>query len=222
MLKFLTVFFGFILAAQSSFAEKVRLLADDREALQARVDILQQAKSEIIAEYFSVWNDDQSIGGMALLIDAAQRGVKVKVIIDAISNMIPRAVFAALRQKGMDIYGNQNLEVKVYNPIGINLLRATHRDHAKMIIVDGHTIISGGRNVGDKYFGLSKDRNFHDLDIIMSGPAVQDARQNFLKAWNSKIVSDVYLYEFEEENLDPWKCRTLMIGYSVMSVVWQR
>src|SRR3989344_1039233 len=77
-------------------ADRVRLLIDDKEALQARVDLIQQAKSEIIVEYFSVWNDDQSVGGVALLLEAARRGVKVKFIIDALANKLTKSFFTTL------------------------------------------------------------------------------------------------------------------------------
>lgn len=187
-------------------ADKAILLVDDREALQARVDILQQAQSEILAEYFSVWNDEQSIAGMVLLIEAAQRGVKVKVIVDALSNTIPRSLFATLMEKGRDKQGQKNLEVLVYNPLTPNLLAATHRDHAKMIVVDGKRIISGGRNVGDKYFGLNKDRNFNDLDVFAEGKVAAQARENFFKVWNAEQVKNVALFEFSPSELADNSC----------------
>jgi putative cardiolipin synthase len=154
------------------------------------VDIVQQAKTEILAEYFSVWNDDQSVGGFALLLDAAKRGIKVKVIIDALSNKVPRAVFSAMVENGKDAQGHQNIEIKLYNPPGINLLKLSHRDHSKMLIIDGKRMITGGRNIGDKYFGLNSQRNFEDLDILLEGRAVKDARENFLAVFDSDLVKD--------------------------------
>lgn len=195
-----------ILVSQSVFADRAILLQNDSDALQARVDIIEQAKNEIIAEYFSVWNDDQSIGAMALLLDAAQRGIKVKVIVDALSNTIPKSVFATLQRKGKDKFGNQTLEVKVYNPLSLNVSRATHRDHAKMLVVDGQRLISGGRNVGDKYFGLNEDRNFNDLDVLADGNVAAQARENFLKVWNSDVVAAPELVQFTDEKLSESGC----------------
>ncbi len=195
-----------LLLSQNSFADKVILLENDQDALQARVDIIQQAKHEIIAEYFSVWDDEQSIGAMALLLEAAQRGIQVKVIVDSLSNTIPRSIFAALEKRGKDKQGNQTLQIKVYNPLQFNLLLATHRDHAKMLIVDSQRIISGGRNVGDKYFGLNKVRNFNDLDFLGEGDVAVQARRNFMQVWNSDVVANQELYQYTDKNLDPQSC----------------
>ena len=185
---------------------RVRFLFDDREAIQARVDLIQQAQSEILVEYFSVWNDDQSVGGMALLVDAAKRGVKVKIILDALSNTVPLSLFGALMTKGIDANGQNNLEIKLYNPVTPNLFKMTHRNHAKMLIIDNSKILTGGRNVGDKYFGLNEERNFDDLDVIVDGDIVQDARANFYSVWNSKIVKDPSLFEYAPENVQINSC----------------
>lgn len=187
-------------------ADQIRLLRDDRDALQARVDIIQEAQREILVEYFSVWNDDQSIGGMALLMAAAKRGVKVKIILDALSSDVPKKTFAALLEEGKDTEGNQNLEIKVYNPLSFNLFKATHRDHAKMIIVDGDIVITGGRNVGDKYFGINRKRNFSDLDLMAKGSVAVSARQNFLETWVSKTTKVMKLSKYSPRKLEEGYC----------------
>ncbi len=189
-MKALLVLFALIIASPFAHADRARLLADDKEALQARVDLIQQAKSEIYVEYFSVWKDDQSIAGISLLLDAARRGVKVKMVIDALANKIPKAYFATMIEQGTDSKGNVNIEFRLYNPFTLNLHKLTRRDHSKLLIVDGEKMITGGRNVGDKYFGFGKKRNFKDLDIILDGPAVQAARADFLAVFNSKIVKN--------------------------------
>ena len=171
-------------------ADRVRLLIDDKEALQARVELIEQGKSEIIVEYFSVWNDDQSVGGVALLLEAARRGVKVKFIIDALANKLPKSFFTTLTDHAKDSQGNINIEFRLYNPFTLNLHKLTRRDHSKLLIVDGEKMITGGRNVGDKYFGCNKKRNFKDLDIILDGKSVQTARNNFFAVFNSHIVKN--------------------------------
>lgn len=195
------------LVLSSAQADQLVLLRDDGDALQARVDIIQRAKHEILVEYFSVWNDDQSIGGIALLMAAAKRGVKVKVIVDALSNTVPKKTFAALLQEGKDQDGNQNLEIKEYNPLGFNIFKATHRDHAKMIVVDGEIIITGGRNVGDKYFGISRIRNFSDLDLMGKGNVAAVARENFIATWNAKHTKVTKLGKFDPEKLHEDACQ---------------
>ncbi len=185
-----------LLATTMAHADDLRFLRADRDALQARVDIIQEAKEELLVEYFSVWNDDQSVGGMGLLVEAARRGVKVKVMLDALSNTIPKETFAALLA-----LGGENLESKVYKPLSINLLRATHRNHAKMLIADRETIITGGRNVGDKYFGINRKRNFTDLDLIARGEVATKARENFNVAWGAPFVKPVRLGRYRPEQL---------------------
>ena len=200
------LFLSFLVLA-SAHADQLVLLRDDSDALQARVDVIQRAKHEILVEYFSVWNDDQSIGGIALLMAAAKRGVKVKIIVDALSNTVPKKTFAALLQEGKDSEGNQNLEIKEYNPLGLNIFKATHRDHAKMIVVDGEVIITGGRNVGDKYFGISRIRNFSDLDLMAKGSVAVTARENFLSTWEAKHTKVTKLGQYEPERLESDYCR---------------
>ncbi len=185
-----------LLISAVAHADDLRFLRADRDALQARVDLIQEARSEILVEYFSVWNDDQSIGGMGLLVDAARRGVKVKVIVDALSNTVPKRTFAALLE-----LGGENLEIKVYNPLSLNLFRATHRNHAKMLIADGEKIITGGRNVGDMYFGVSRTRNFIDLDIIARGNLPVSARENFFAVWAAPIAKAVRLGAYHPSRL---------------------
>ncbi|MCM2348754.1 MAG: phosphatidylserine/phosphatidylglycerophosphate/cardiolipin synthase family protein [Bacteriovoracaceae bacterium] len=204
-MKILILFICFLITTGVQ-ADQIRLLRDDRDALQARVDIIQEAKKEILVEYFSVWNDDQSIGVMALLMAAAKRGVKVKVILDALSSDVPLKTFAALIDEGKDSEGNQNLEIKVYNPLSLNLFKATHRDHAKMIIVDGEIIITGGRNVGDKYFGINRKRNFSDLDLMATGAVAGSAWQNFMETWESKTTKHMKLSKYSPARLEEGSC----------------
>ncbi len=195
-----------LLMSVTCFADKAKLLLTDLDALQARVDIIQQARKEILVEYFSVWNDEQSVGGFALLQKAAQKGIKVKVIMDSLSNRVPRALISALQMHSYGPDGEQNLQIKVYNPLSLNLAKATHRDHSKMLIVDNHIMISGGRNVGDKYFGFNKVRNYKDADVIVAGQIVDTARENFMKVWNSQITEVSRLYESDPEKLAENAC----------------
>lgn len=153
-----------LLISQFALANKAKLLLADTDALQARVDIIEQAKKEILVEYFSIWNDEQSVDIFAFLQQKAQRGIKVKIIMDSLSNKVPRSLISALQMHGKGPDGQQNLEIKVYNPLSLNLAKATHRDHSKMLIVDGKIMISGGRNIGDKYFGFNKVRNYKDAE----------------------------------------------------------
>ncbi len=194
------------LAPPLARAERIRFLSEDREAMQARIDIIQQAKKEILVEYFSVWNDDESIAAMALLVDAARRGVKVRMILDSISMRVPAQVFRAMMDDAIGRDGAKNLEIRLYNPFGWAPHRVSYRDHAKMIIIDGDILLTGGRNIGDKYFGFNDRRNFNDLDVLMKGGVVKKAREDFSRVWKSDIVKPVMLYIYSPEAMEPIAC----------------
>ncbi len=195
-----------LLMAPTVFAEKVRFIELDQQALQVRVDFIQQAKKEILFEYFSVWNDEQSLAAMSLLVQAAQRGVEVKVILDAASSKVPKALFTALLMQGKDTEGKQKLEIRSYNPFHFNFMDIFHRDHAKMLITDGVNLLTGGRNIGDRYFGFGGHRNFTDLDILVNGATASAARANFMEVWNSGLVHDPRSEKYSEDNLAETNC----------------
>jgi cardiolipin synthase C len=182
---------GFLFLS-TAHADRVKLLPNNIDALQVRVDLIQQAKEEILVEYFSIWNDERSTGGMALLLDAARRGVKVKVIMDALGSKVPKSVYSAMREKGRDANGNINIEVKLYNPLSLNVFKATHRTHSKLLIVDGKRMITGGRNIGDKYYSAAGRHTMRDLDILLDGKEVLKARENFMTVYNSNFVRDAH------------------------------
>lgn len=205
-----TIFSLLLVASNLAAADEMRFLRADSDALQARVDVVQEAKKEILVEYYSVWNDDQAIGGMALLIDAAKKGIKVKVILDSLSTTVPKKTFAALLALANDGEVSKNLEIREYNPLSIKLLKATHRDHAKMLITDGETLITGGRNIGDKYFGVNRRRNFSDLDLMAKGNVAKLARENFLTTWNSPTVKTLKLRNYSPERLEETHCKAFV------------
>lgn len=183
-------------------AEKARFLHNDQEALQARVDLIQQAKSEILVEYYAVTNDDVATSGVALLCEASKRGVQVKILLDALSSSVKDTTIAATQRDCKDKNGNTNITFKLFNrPEDITSIHdILDRVHDKMIAVDGKILLIGGRNVDAKYFGLDKKRNFRDLDILISGNVVQDARKYYLGLWEKNdIVKKAYYDKFQRE-----------------------
>ena len=88
----ITLTVALCLTAFAARADKVRILESPAEASQARIDLIQQAKHSIDAQYYIVGNDYFTLAGLALLRDAARRGCRVRLIIDAQSNKIPPAV----------------------------------------------------------------------------------------------------------------------------------
>src|SRR5579863_9078530 len=117
-------------AATAARADVVRILNDNRQAFQARVDIIQQAKSQIDAMYFLAQNDEITFAALQLLREARQRGVAVRLIVDDNFDRVPRTALASLLDAGV--------QIRVYHPFNIRhpswLWR---RMHDKVIVVDG-------------------------------------------------------------------------------------
>lgn len=206
---FLSLLCASLFAASVGHADEVVPLIEDNVATQARVDVIQRAKKEILVEYFYVGGDDYSLGGMTLLVEAARKGVSVKVILDSIFGKIPLPLYAKLMEQAVGPDGVSNLEIKVYNPIGLNPFNWSHRSHAKLLIADqgeSRVLISGGRNVGGEYFGIQGKRNFDDFDVLTRGSIAEAARKNFYDNWHSGVAKPVQSLGIEKGKVDPLMC----------------
>ncbi len=175
----------FAVLAASAHADVVRILDDPREAMQARVDLIQQSSDKIGMLYFLARNDRITLSVLALLRDAKRRGVDdVRVIVDGNFHRIPKAVLAHLRDEGV--------QVRVYHPLNLRhpswILR---RMHEKVIVTDSSRYITGGRNLGEAYFGLAKKKNYIDRDVYVDGASAADADQHFETLWSSRHVADL-------------------------------
>jgi putative cardiolipin synthase len=169
-------------------ADVIRILDDPREAMQARVDVIQQASGKIELLYFLARNDRITLSVLALLRDAKRRGVgDVRVIVDGNFHRIPKAVLAHLRDEGV--------QVRVYHPLDVRhpswLLR---RMHEKVIVADSARYITGGRNLGKAYFGLARKKNFLDRDVYVDGTSAADADRHFESVWSSTHVAELRVH----------------------------
>ena len=185
-----TSFLLTFLLVSSTSADVFRLIDSGREAAQVRVDIIQQAQEEILIELFRASEDQMVLSYLALLRDAARRGVKVRLLIDAIFNATPKPIQAHLIQEGV--------EIKEYHPLRLTKLRwLTQRLHDKLILIDRHHMLIGGRNLENAWYGVSSKssakRAYVDRDVYVTGKAVNAAHRYFMRLWNSKEVSDTSL-----------------------------
>lgn len=167
-----------------AWADRASILSTDLEAAEARAELVLAARSEILASYFIVGDDAFSLTSLALLRDAARRGLTVKLMVDAQWNGIPPAVEAHLRDEGV--------QIREYHPWRWRKLHwVSRRMHDKLLIVDGREMIAGGRNVASTYFGLGhqiRARNYIDCDLRVEGEAAADARRYFEALWASREV----------------------------------
>ncbi|MEE4379018.1 MAG: phospholipase D family protein [Candidatus Competibacteraceae bacterium] len=166
-----------------------------RQAFTQRLALVELAEQAIDAQYY-IWNSD--ISGRLLaerLIRAADRGVRIRLLLDDFSVGDRDRALSALN-------AHSQIEVRVYNPfqrhlgsgIGrwVNFLaefsRLNRRMHNKTFTVDNSVAIVGGRNIGDEYFDLHSALNFRDRDLLAVGPIVDRVNDNFDAYWNSRWV----------------------------------
>jgi Phosphatidylserine/phosphatidylglycerophosphate/cardiolipin synthases and related enzymes len=163
-------------------------LVKAREAFAARVVLARHAQFSLDIQYY-IWRNDRT--GTLLfeaLHEAADRGVKVRLLLDDHNTAGLDAVLIGLQS-------HPNIEVRLYNPLKLrrprflnylfDFMRVNRRMHNKAFIADQQILISGGRNIGDEYFAAHDDVVFADLDALMVGPVVQQAQQEFEKYWDS-------------------------------------
>lgn len=167
------------------------LLTTGEWGFRARAGLLNQAQKSVDVQYY-IWEVDTS--GIVLaerLMRAADRGVRVRMLLDHVTTKDTDFKFAR-----MDFH--PNIEIRVFNPFKkrsfrslefvFDLERLNHRMHNKAFIVDNSIAVVGGRNIGDNYFGVDAAANFRDLDLAVVGPVVQDVSGSFDRYWNSEFA----------------------------------
>ncbi len=166
----------------------IHALADGRDAFAARAVLAQAADRSLDVQYY-IWRNDTT---GRLMFDAlraaAERGVRVRLLLDDNNTAGLDASLAALDAHPM-------IEVRLFNPNGIRAVRAVgmaadfmrlnRRMHNKSFTADNQVTIIGGRNVGDEYFGAAGEISFADLDVIAAGPVVRAVSDDFDLYWNS-------------------------------------
>ena len=114
-----------------------------------------------------------------------REGVQVRILVD-----FSAPVFQ-LKPAYAKLLADAGVKVRYYNTGAIyRLVSIQHRSHRKLLIVDGETVITGGRNVGNDYFDLSDHYNFLDSDLEVTGPIVKTVRDSFDVYWNSRLASE--------------------------------
>lgn len=172
----------------------ITLISDNLDAFAIRALTARSAGRSLDLQYY-LWHDDFT--GQLLdreLLLAADRGVRVRLLLDDMNGHGKDSFLAALDT-------HPNIEVRLFNPTrnragvlgrGVEMLlrgfSLNRRMHNKAWIADGRVAVVGGRNIGDEYFDAATDTNFLDLDVALLGPAVQQSEQIFDAFWNSQAV----------------------------------
>lgn len=174
-------------------------LAHYYDAFLARVELIKRAKKSIDLQYFIFSDDETSALFADEIIKAADRGVKVRMLVDDLLLKYRDKVTAS-------IASHPNIDIKLFNPtsnrgtfgwiqMGLSLGKYGRRMHNKMLIVDNSAVIFGGRNIENVYFGVDKNDIFIDNDILAIGPLAADASNKFEAYWNfdrSVDIHDIY------------------------------
>jgi putative cardiolipin synthase len=157
------------------------------EALAARLRLARLAEKGIDLQYFIIADD--LVGDLLLqeLIDAANRGVRVRILMDDIYTEGYELAFSVL-------LSNPNIEIRLTNPFVyrdskvanvMDLKRVNHRMHNKSITFDNLVSIVGGRNIAVDYFGASEHFNYYDFDVFAIGSVVDEVSTQFDTYWNA-------------------------------------
>jgi len=170
------------------------LLEDGIDALSARLLFAKRAELSIDAQYYFLLDDVTSYAFLGRLLEAADRGVRVRLLIDDIHTKG--------YDRGLDaLDSHPNFEIRIFNPFSrrqareVDFLtdfgRANRRMHNKSFTVDGMVTVVGGRNIGAEYFSAREDVNFNDLDILGAGSVARDVGTAFDEYWNSTYALPV-------------------------------
>ena len=164
------------------------LLSHGREAFIVRLALANLAERSLDMQYYS-WDGDTT-GRIILdsVMKAAQRGVRVRLLVDDPFYKASDSVKAALD-------AHPNVEIRLFNPLTnrrwsvldfiVDFGRVNRRMHNKLMVADNAAAIVGGRNIGDIYYGVNTIANYRDLDVLAVGPVVRDLSDVFDRFWNS-------------------------------------
>ncbi|KWD76034.1 phospholipase D family protein [Burkholderia ubonensis] len=169
-----------------------RLLADGAEALQMRIALARAATRTLDMQYYIATEDTTGKLLLGAALYAADRGVRVRMLVDDLNFHDIDRVMAGLNT-------HPNIEIRVFNPFGASqrdvmqrtaifftrIDRFTRRMHNKAMIADNQIAIVGGRNLGDEYFSASPTLQFRDLDVLAAGPVTRDISASFDAYWAS-------------------------------------
>lgn len=173
----------------------VYVLEDGASSLVTRAWLSEYAEKSIDIQYFIFSTDNIGLIALDYLVRAADRGVKVRILVDDI-------MLDADIEDIASIASHENIEIKVYNPgvnVGKNIFEkigkfatnfrsANQRMHNKTFIVDGQVVITGGRNIADEYFDFDHEFNFRDRDVLLLGAIIPTVQNSFKSYWGNDIA----------------------------------
>jgi putative cardiolipin synthase len=172
-----------------------RLLPVGIDSFLLRMEMARAAQRSLDVQYFILQNDGTGKLLLEALLQAADRGVRVRILLDDYGLVGRDSELAALAQ-------NRNVEVRIFNPFAYrgslefmhkaemvaDLARLNYRMHNKLFVADNELGVVGGRNIGDAYFQASPEFEFGDYDVVAAGPVVRQVSDSFDAYWNCDLA----------------------------------
>jgi putative cardiolipin synthase len=175
------------------------------DAFGARLALIDRAERTIDAQYFLMKPDSAGRLFAKKLLEAADRGVRVRLLLDDIFTTVDDNAFEVMNQ-------HPNVELRLFNPIGRggvyalsyvgNFKLTNRRMHNKSFTVDNQITIVGGRNIADEYFELLDDAEFRDFDMLAIGPVAAEVAITFDRFWNHELAVPMEAFSEGEELTD--------------------
>ena len=192
-----------------------RLISSGVACFRARIEMAALAEKTLDVQYFSIESDQTGRLFIQSLLDAADRGVRVRILVDDSKAVGRDAEIGALA-------AHPSIELRVFNPFSyrgplefmrvaefaLNEKRLTYRMHNKLFVVDNEIALTGGRNIGDAYFAASETREFGDYDLVVAGPMVRQLSGSFDAFWNSPLaipIQNLVVFKPTKERLDAYR-----------------
>src|SRR6476469_2575287 len=173
------------LLADSTAPHAITHFDQGAASFNRRLELIAAARRSIALEFFIYDEDDASRLLTQALMKKAREGVQVRILVD-----FSAPVFQ-LKPAYARLLGEAGVKVRYYNTSAVyRLISIQHRSHRKLLIVDGETVLTGGRNIANEYFDLSYRYNFLDSDLEVTGPIVKTVLQSFDVYWNSPLATD--------------------------------
>ena len=182
------------------------LLNNPQEAYTSRLALVRQAQRTLDLQYYAIHVDASSERLLRGVVAAARRGVRVRILLDDFHSTGRNALV-------MRMAFEPNIEMRMFNPVAgsrastlgrmwgslTDFARVQQRMHNKLFLADNAMGVTGGRNLGDAYFGNSDAGNFVDMDVLAAGPIVRDLSRSFDSYWNNERAYPVQSLITREE-----------------------
>ena len=174
------------------------LVGNAELAFTSRMTLIKAAQKTLDIQYYAIFADDTTERLFDALREAAHRGVRVRILLDDFNTSGKNAQVLKLAFE-------KNFELRLFNPLPggrssmvlrilanlKDMARIQRRMHNKMLVADNAVAITGGRNLGETYFGQSEGTNFVDIDVLASGRIVRDLSKSFDSYWNNPLAYSV-------------------------------